>query len=56
MKDRIYDLAMNSKDKNTGGLYKGINEFKMGYKPRSNLVKIGNGDLLADSLNILSEG
>jgi hypothetical protein len=32
----------------------GINEFKMGYKPRNNLVKDENGDLLADSNTILS--
>jgi hypothetical protein len=28
----------------------GINELKRGYRPRNNLVKDGNGDLLADSL------
>jgi hypothetical protein len=32
----------------------GINEFKGGYHPRSNLVKAENGDLLADSHNILN--
>jgi metal-responsive CopG/Arc/MetJ family transcriptional regulator len=35
-------------------LYRGINEFKRGYKPRSNLVKDRNADLLADSHNILN--
>jgi hypothetical protein len=30
------------------------NEFKRGYQPRSNLVKDGIGDLLADSHNILN--
>jgi hypothetical protein len=30
-----------------------INEFKGDYQPRSNLVKDENGDLLADSHNIL---
>jgi hypothetical protein len=30
-----------------------INDFKKGYQPRSNLVKDENGDLLADSHNIL---
>jgi hypothetical protein len=34
-------------------LYRGINEFKVGYHPRSNLVKDENGDQLADSHNIL---
>jgi hypothetical protein len=34
-------------------LYRGINEFKRGYQPRSNLVKDENVDL-ADSHNILN--
>jgi hypothetical protein len=34
--------------------FRGINEFKKGYQPRSNLVKDGNGNMLADSHNILS--
>jgi hypothetical protein len=45
---------MNSKNKNTGDLKRGINEFKKGYQPRTNLVKGENGDLLADSHNILN--
>jgi hypothetical protein len=44
---------MNSKNKNIRDLYRGINEFKRGYQPRSNFVKDENGDLLADSQNIL---
>jgi hypothetical protein len=40
---------MNSKNKNIRDLYRGINEFKRGYQPRSNLVKDENGDLPADS-------
>jgi hypothetical protein len=35
-------------------LYRGINKFKKGYQPRCNLVKDENGDLLADSHNILN--
>jgi hypothetical protein len=46
MKDKINELASNSKNKNIG-LYRGINEFKRGYQPRNNLVKDENGDLLA---------
>jgi len=34
--------------------YRGINEFKKGYQPRTNLVKDENGDLLADSHSILN--
>jgi hypothetical protein len=36
-------------------MYRGINEFKRGYHPRSNLVKDKNGDLLADSQNIFKQ-
>jgi hypothetical protein len=43
---------MNSESKNTRDLYRGINEFKRGYQPGSNLVKDDNGDLLAGSDNI----
>jgi hypothetical protein len=45
---------MNSKNKNIRDLYRGINEFKRGNQPRNNLVKDENGDLLADSHNILN--
>jgi hypothetical protein len=34
--------------------YRGINEFKRGYRPRSNLVKGKKGYLLAGSHNILN--
>jgi hypothetical protein len=44
---------MNSKNKNIRDLYRGINEFKWGYQPRSNLVKEGNGDMLVDSNSIV---
>jgi hypothetical protein len=30
-------------------LYRGINEFKRGFKPRNKLVKDENSDLLADA-------
>jgi hypothetical protein len=45
--DIINELAMNNKNKNIRHLYKGINEFKRGYQPTSNLLKDGNGDLTA---------
>jgi hypothetical protein len=35
-------------------LHKGVNTFKRGCQPRNNLVKDENGDLLADSHNILN--
>jgi hypothetical protein len=34
--------------------YKGINKIKKGYQPRTNLVKDQNGDLLADSHNVVN--
>jgi hypothetical protein len=50
------ELAMTSKNKNIRKLYIGINYIKRGQQSRStrNLVKDGNGDLLADSHNILN--
>jgi hypothetical protein len=54
LKDKINGLATTNKNKNIRDLYRGINEFKRGYQPRSNLVTDENCDLLADSHNILS--
>jgi hypothetical protein len=48
LKDKINELATNSKNKNIRDLFRGINEFKSGYQPRNNLVK-DNDDMLADS-------
>jgi hypothetical protein len=52
LKEKINELATNSKKKNTRGQYRGINDFKRGYQPRNNIVKYENSDLLADSHNI----
>jgi hypothetical protein len=54
LKNKINELATNSKNKNIRDLYRGINEFKRGYQPRNNLAKDENGDLLAESHNILN--
>jgi hypothetical protein len=35
-------------------MYRGINEFKKGYQPRTNMVKAESGDLLADCHSILN--
>jgi hypothetical protein len=43
----------SSKYKNIRNLYRGINEFKKGYQPRSNMVKDENGDF-ADFHNLLN--
>jgi hypothetical protein len=53
LKDKLKELATNSKNKNIRDLYRGINEFRTGYQPRNNSLKDENGDLLADSHNIL---
>jgi hypothetical protein len=45
------ELATNSKNRD---LYRGINKFKMGYQPRSNLMKNENGHLLAHFHNNLN--
>jgi hypothetical protein len=55
LKDKINELATNNKNKNIRDLYRGINKFKWGYQPRSNLVKDENDDLLTDSHKILKE-
>jgi hypothetical protein len=34
LKDKINELASNSKNKNTRDLYRGTNGFNRGYKPR----------------------
>jgi hypothetical protein len=54
LKDRINDLATNSKNKNIRDLYRRINEFKRSYQPTNNLVRDENGDLLANSDKILN--
>jgi hypothetical protein len=54
LEDKINDLATNRKNMNIRDLYRRINEFRRGYPPRSNLVKDKNGDLLAESYNILN--
>jgi hypothetical protein len=54
LKDKINELELNSKNKNIRDLYRGINEFKKGYQPRTNLVKDESGDLLVDPHKILN--
>jgi hypothetical protein len=47
---------MHSKNKNIRVLYRGINGFKRGCQPINNLVKVENGDLIADFHNISNNG
>jgi hypothetical protein len=54
LKDKINELTVNSQNKNSRDLYREINEFKWGNQPINNLVEEENGDLLAESHNILN--
>jgi hypothetical protein len=54
LKDKINELATNSKNKNIRDQCKGINEFKRVHQPQSNLMKDENGELLADSHIVLN--
>jgi hypothetical protein len=54
VKDKLNELATNSKNKNIRDLYRGINECKRDYQPRNYLMKDENGDMLANSRNILN--
>jgi hypothetical protein len=54
LKDKINELESNSKNKNIRDLYRGINEFKKSYQPRTDLVKDEKGDLLVDPHKIVN--
>jgi hypothetical protein len=49
-KTKIDELENSSKIKNIRYLYRGINDFQKGYRPRTDIVKDENGDLVADSV------
>jgi predicted RNA-binding protein Jag len=54
LKVKIEELKTNSKIKNVRDLYRGINDFKKGYQPRTIIVKDEKGDLIADSHSIMA--
>jgi hypothetical protein len=54
LKAKINELGTNSNNNNIRDLSKGINDFKRGYQPTTNVVKDEKGDLLADSHSILA--
>ena len=54
LKDEIDDLAMKSNNKHITDLYSRMTDFERGYQSTSNIAKDENGDLLADSHNILN--
>ena len=35
-------------------MYKGVNEFKKGYQPRTYVIKMQDGTIVADTTNMLS--
>ena len=55
LKAKIEEIETNSKLKNIRDLYRGLDDFKKGYHPRTNIVKDEKGDLLADSYSIVSK-
>jgi hypothetical protein len=40
LNDKINDIGTNNKNKNIRDLYRGINEFKKGYEPRINIIRM----------------
>ena len=54
MKVKENKFKENSKNKNIREMYKGTNEFKKGYQPRSYLIKKDDGKTVADRTSILS--
>ena len=54
MKAKIEEVDTNSKIKNIRDLYRGINDIKKGYQPRTYTVKDDKGDLFSDYHSILA--
>jgi len=54
LKAKIEEHETNSKINNIRDLYRGINDFKKGYQPRTIIVKDEKGDLVADSHSIMT--
>ena len=54
MRAKIEELETNSKNNNIRDLYRGINDMKKGYQPRTRIVKDEKGDLVADSHIIMA--
>jgi hypothetical protein len=51
---KIEKLETNSKINNIRDLYRDINDFKKGYQPKTNMVKVEKGELIADSHSIVA--
>jgi hypothetical protein len=53
LKAKTDELETNSNIKNIRDLYRGINDFKKGYQPRTNIVKDEKGYLVTESYSIV---
>jgi len=51
---KFEELGTNCKVNNVSDWYRGINDFKIGYQPRTIIVKDEKGDLVADLQNIMA--
>jgi len=54
LKDKIEELEITSKIKYIRDLYRGINDLKKPYQPRTNIIKNEKSDLVTDSHSILA--
>ena len=54
MKAKINKLTENRTNKNIREMYKGINEFKNGYQPRTYVIEKDDCTIVADTSSILS--
>jgi hypothetical protein len=54
LKDKMNELESDSKSKNIRDFCKGINEFKKGHQPKTNLVKDEMGYLFVNPYKILN--
>jgi len=54
LKAQIDELDTKSKMKNIRDLYRGINDFKKGCRPRTNIAKDEKGDWVTGSQSILA--
>ena len=53
LRAKIEELETNSMNNNIRDLYRGINDMKKGYQPRTRTVQDEKGDLVADSHSIM---
>jgi hypothetical protein len=54
LRDNTEEIENNSKIKNVRDMYRGTNDFKKGYQPRTNMVMDENDEWFVDSYSILA--